>query len=177
MAAMSDLPSSYLRQVQAERLPPPPARAGALGWLRANLFSTPGNAVLTVLCVAFIVWVVPPLVRFLLIDAVWSGTDREACLASAALPHPGACWAFVRVWFSYFVYGFYPLGQRWRVDIFFAALAFGIGWLAWLRRTAPRYWRHLFLRRVADFVIRFAARVSTRSGRRASRRICGAAFW
>ena len=42
----------------------------------------------------------------------------------------------MRVWFSYFVYGFYPIGARWRVDLFFAALAFGIVWLAWL--SAPR---------------------------------------
>ena len=40
------------------------------------------------------------------------------------------------MWFSYFVYGFYPLAERWRVDVFFLALAFGIGWLLWL--SAPR---------------------------------------
>ncbi len=86
--------------------------------------------------ILFIAWIVPPLLRFLLIDAVWSGADREACLASPARPNPGACWAFVRVWSSYFVYGFYPAGQRWRVDLFFLALAFGVVWLLWLR--APR---------------------------------------
>jgi general L-amino acid transport system permease protein len=136
MAAMSDMPLVYLRQVPFQPLPPPAARAGAFGWIRANLLSTPGNVALTLLCVGFIVWTVPPLLRFLLIDAVWSGMDREACLASAAQPHPGACWAFVRVWSSYFVYGFYPIGERWRVNFFFLALGFGIGWLAWL--GAPR---------------------------------------
>jgi general L-amino acid transport system permease protein len=40
------------------------------------------------------------------------------------------------VWFSYFVYGFYPLAERWRVDLFFLALALGIVWLA--RLSAPR---------------------------------------
>ena len=35
-----------------------------------------------------------------------------------------------------FIYGFYPIDQRWRVDVFFVALAFGIGWLTWL--DAPR---------------------------------------
>ena len=48
----------------------------------------------------------------------------------------GACWAFVVDRFSYFVYGSYPISQRWRVDVFFAMLAIGIVWLAWLR--APR---------------------------------------
>ena len=108
MSAISDEQPSYLRLLPAEVLPPPIVRAGILGWLRANLFSSPINIALTLICVLFIVWAVPPLVRFFLIDAVWSGADREACLASPALPNPGACWAFVRVWFSYFVYGFYP---------------------------------------------------------------------
>jgi general L-amino acid transport system permease protein len=126
----------YLRQTPAAILPPPLARAGALGWMRANLFSSPLNIALTLICVLFIAWVVPPLLRFLLINATWSGDDRQACLPSPDNLHPGACWAFVRAWSSYFVYGFYPIGQRWRVDVFFAALAIGVVWLAWLH--APR---------------------------------------
>ena len=136
MSAIGDQSLLYVRRSPADRLPPPAARAGALGWLRTNLFSSPANIALTLVCVLFIVWAVPPLLRFFLIDAVWSGTDRDACLASPAQPQPGACWAFVRVWFSYFVYGFYPIGQRWRVDLFFLALAFGVVWL--LRLSAPR---------------------------------------
>jgi general L-amino acid transport system permease protein len=128
--------SAYLRTTPAEPLPPPAMRRGVLGWMRENLFSSFGNAALTLICIAFVAWVAPPLLRFLVFDAVWSGSDREACLASPQLPEPGACWAFVRTWFSYFIYGFYPLGERWRVDVFFAALAFGIVWLAWL--SAPR---------------------------------------
>jgi len=128
--------SAYLRTTPAEPLPPPAMRRGVLGWIRENLFSSFGNTALTLICIAFVAWVAPPLLRFLVFDAVWSGSDREACLASPQLPEPGACWAFVRTWFSYFIYGFYPLGERWRVDTFFAALAFGIVWLAWL--SAPR---------------------------------------
>ena len=136
MAAASAMPVSFLRQTPAARLPPPALRGGIAGWLRANLFSSPFNVALTLLCALLIAWAVPPLIRFLLIDANWSGSDREACLPSPGNPHPGACWAFVRVWLSYFVYGFYPIGQRWRVDLFFAALAIGVVWLLWL--GAPR---------------------------------------
>ena len=136
MSAISDELALYLRLIPAERLPPPTSRTGIFGWLHANLFSSPINIALTLICVLFIVWALPPLVRFFLIDAIWSGSDRDACLASPALPNPGACWAFVRVWSSYFVYGFYPINERWRVDVFFLALAFGIVWL--LRLSAPR---------------------------------------
>jgi general L-amino acid transport system permease protein len=136
MSGIGDRSSFYLRQVTVEPLPPPKARASTFGWLRANLFSSPANIALTLVCILLIIWLVPPLVRFFLIDAVWSGTNRDVCLASPAQPNPGACWAFVRVWFSYFVYGFYPLGERWRVDLFFLTLALGIVWLLWL--SAPR---------------------------------------
>jgi len=127
---------SFLRAAPAEPLPPPVARSGIIGWLRENLFSSPFNIALTLICAAFLAWIVPPLLRFFVFDAIWSADSREACLASPDNPDPGACWAFIRVWFSYFVYGFYPAGQRWRVDLFFLALAFGVGWLLWLR--APR---------------------------------------
>jgi general L-amino acid transport system permease protein len=122
---------SYLRQEPAPPLPPPVERAGVIGWLRTNLFSGAANTALTLVCIAFVAWAMPPLLRFYLLDAVWSGGDR-ACQASPA----GACWPFVRVWFSYFVYGFYPSAERWRVDLFFLALAFGVAWL--LRLSSPR---------------------------------------
>jgi general L-amino acid transport system permease protein len=127
---------SFLRPMPVAALPPPMAQAGAFGWARANLFSSPLNIVLSIICVALIAWAVAPLVRFFLTDAVWSGTSGEACIASPEHPNPGACWAFVRIWFSYFVYGFYPLSERWRVDVFFVAFALGIVWL--LRLSAPR---------------------------------------
>jgi general L-amino acid transport system permease protein len=136
MAAMSDMPMVFVRRTPAEPLPPPAMQAGALGWLRANLLSSPLNIGLTILCLLLIVWVVPPIIRFLFVDAVWSGTDRQACLVSPERPEVGACWPFVRVWINYFIYGFYPVGERWRVDVFFALLAFGIVWLASLQ--APR---------------------------------------
>ena len=126
----------YLRQTPAAPQPPPATRAGILGWMRANLFSSPLNIALTIVCAGFILWVAPKLLRFFIFDAVWSGADRQACLASPQHPDVGACWAFIRVWSSYFVYGFYPATDRWRVDLFFFALAFGIVWVAWL--GAPR---------------------------------------
>lgn len=127
---------AYVRTAPPAPVAPPMAGLGPLRWIRDNLFSSVFNGVLTVLVIALIAWVIPPLIKFLVIDAVWSGTDREACLATPARPEVGACWAFVREWFSFFIYGPYPVAQRWRVDVFFGLLAFGIGWLLWL--DAPR---------------------------------------
>jgi general L-amino acid transport system permease protein len=125
----------FVRSQRVSVLTPPTAAAGPVGWLRANLFSSPLNALLTIAILALLAWVVPPLIRFLFIDATWSGADREACLAGPN-SEAGACWAFVRDRFFYFIYGSYPIAQRWRVDVFFVMLAFGITWLLWL--DAPR---------------------------------------
>jgi general L-amino acid transport system permease protein len=83
-----------------------------------------------------VVWVVPPLVKFLIIDAVWDGASRIDCLPRPEHPEVGACWAFVIDRINFFTYGFFPIEERWRVDAFFALLAFGVGWMAWL--DAPR---------------------------------------
>jgi general L-amino acid transport system permease protein len=128
--------AAFVRTVPAPDLPPPATSIGWIGWLRANLFSTPFNSALTALIVLLLAWMIPPVIRFLLIDAVWTGSDREACLASPAHPHAGACWAFVRERLAYFTYGSYPIPDRWRVDVFFIMLALGTAWLLWL--DAPR---------------------------------------
>ena len=127
---------AFVRAATQEPLPPPLSQSGAIGWIRENLFSTPLNIALTLVSIALIVWVMPPLIQYMFINAVWTGADRAACLVSVEHPVVGACWAFVRERFAYFIYGFYPISERWRVDAFLAMLVVGIVWLAWLR--APR---------------------------------------
>jgi general L-amino acid transport system permease protein len=127
---------AFVQSATQDPLPPPMSQSGVIGWMRENLFSGKTNIALTILSVLLIAWIVPPLIRFLFIDAVWTGADRDVCTITAQRPVVGACWAFVADRFSYFVYGSYPISQRWRVDIFFAMLAVGIVWMAWLK--APR---------------------------------------
>ena len=126
----------YVRSSPVEAMPAPGATTGAIGWIRANLFSSPANIALTLFSAFLIYWIVPPVIDFLFLHAVWSGSDREACLPTAERPEVGACWAFVRDRFFYFIYGSYPIPERWRVDVFFAMLAVGIFWMLWLE--APR---------------------------------------
>jgi general L-amino acid transport system permease protein len=126
----------YVRAAPAPFMPPPRATVGALGWTRAKLFPGVGSSVLTVLIALSLVWIALPLIDFLIIDAVWSGSDRDACLVTADRPVVGACWAYIADRFAYVVYGSYPIAGRWRVDVFFTMLAFGTAWLLWLE--APR---------------------------------------
>ncbi|HUL87361.1 MAG TPA: amino acid ABC transporter permease [Pseudolabrys sp.] len=127
---------AFVRRTGIAPRPPPATMTGAIGWLRQNLLSTPFNVALTIVIGLLLAWAIPELVKFLLIDAVWSGTDRDACLESVQHREIGACWPFVWERLPYFIYGSYPIPQRWRVDVFFAMLAVGIVWLLWL--NAPR---------------------------------------
>jgi general L-amino acid transport system permease protein len=127
---------AFVRHATIAPRPPPATMTGALGWVRANLLSSPFNIVLTILIVALLAWAVPEIVKFLFIDAVWFGNDREACLESVQHREIGACWPFVWERLPYFVYGSYPISERWRVDVFFVMLAAGVVWLLWL--NAPR---------------------------------------
>jgi len=126
----------FVRATAIEARPAPVPMSGARGWMRANLLSTPFNIVLTILIVLLLAWVADELAKFLIFNAVWSGTDRNACLESIQHREIGACWPFVWERWSYFVYGSYPIPQRWRVDLFFVMLAVGVVWLLWLE--APR---------------------------------------
>src|SRR5690606_22217429 len=64
------------------------------------------------------------------IDAQWTGTDRTFCATTAQggiQPDEwsGACWAFVQAKFAQFMFGRYPIAERWRVivvGIMFVAL-------------------------------------------------------
>ncbi len=129
-------PSAYVRTAPAPVLAPPAATVGVLGWIRINLFPNVASGALTILIALLLIWALPPIVDFLLIDATWSGSDRGACLASAARPEIGACWPFIGDRLAYIIYGSYPISGRWRVDVFFVMLAIGTAWLLWLE--APR---------------------------------------
>jgi general L-amino acid transport system permease protein len=101
----------------AEPLTPPSGRVGALRWLRENLFNSPLNSALTLLCLWLLWTTVPPILSWGIFDATWQGNSREACAEVE-----GACWTFIKVRFLQFMYGFYPADQRWRVTFGFAIL-------------------------------------------------------
>lgn len=98
---------------------------------------TPSNAAITALLVLFLVWALPPLVRWGLADATWSAVDRRGCGPD------GACWAFIRARWALFFYGPYPPPERWRVDLAGALLVVALLAALFLRRG--RVWALLTL--------------------------------
>jgi general L-amino acid transport system permease protein len=129
-------PQRYVQAESLEARPPPSLARGPIAWIRANLFATPFQAILTLFALYLIYSIFPPIIKFFITDAVWTGTSREACREDVIGRPVGACWAYVIDKINYFVYGSYPARDRWRVDVFFALLAVGVVWLLWPR--APR---------------------------------------
>ncbi|QWG16060.1 amino acid ABC transporter permease [Bradyrhizobium sediminis] len=122
---MSDISvSPFVRQELVPERPAPVKTTGFVGFLRTRLFNSPTNVLLTIAGVLLLWFTIVPAVKFLLIDAVWTGKDRNACLAENAGHTVGACWPYIQAKFSQFIYGFYPEAERWRVNLtfFLAAL-------------------------------------------------------
>jgi general L-amino acid transport system permease protein len=117
---MSDInASSFVRQDLIAERPAPVKTTGFVGFLRTRLFNSPGNILITLVSVLLLWFIVVPAIRFLLVDAVWTGSDRNACLAENVGRTVGACWPFVQAKLSQFIYGFYPEPERWRVNLTF----------------------------------------------------------
>jgi general L-amino acid transport system permease protein len=112
--------SSYIRRALVEPEPPPMADGNALTWTRARLFDGVFNTALTLISAVIIVALVWPTLKFLVIDAVWTGSSRVDCLPETVGREVGACWPFIKAKFAQFMYGFYPQSEQWRVNLTYA---------------------------------------------------------
>lgn len=90
---------------------------GLRGFLKSCV-SSPLNIALTLLLLGGIAAIVPPLIRWAVIDAVWRGGSGQACAGIEA-----ACWLFVRLHWDLILFGRYPAAGYWRVE---AAAALGL---------------------------------------------------
>ncbi len=121
---------TYVREEMLAPLPAPTSVGTVAGWIRTNLLSTPKDVVLTVLALGVLLMVVPGAINWLFIQASWVGADRSVCATVAQGGNQpdgwsGACWAFVESRFSQFIFGRYPMDERWRVvlvGVMFVAL-------------------------------------------------------
>jgi len=117
---MSDTGAAFVRSEIVAPRPAPLLARGFAGFAREHLFGSPLNIVLTITSALLLALLLVPTVKFMLIDAVWQGSDRNACLEASAGHAVGACWPFVQAKLDQFIYGFYPAAERWRVNLTFA---------------------------------------------------------
>src|SRR3979490_248021 len=113
----------FARGHPAAERPAPVKTTGFIGFLRTRLFNSPTNILLTIVSALLLWFTVIPALKFLLVDAVWTGKDRTACLAENAGHVVGACWPYIQAKFTQFMYGFYPEQERWRANLTFILAA------------------------------------------------------
>ena len=75
------------------------------------------NAILSLLIIFVIIKSIPPILSWFVIDASFAGDSKDVCTGS------GACWTYIKVWMRRFMYGMYPNGEQWRINLSFIALA------------------------------------------------------
>ncbi|MGD9840036.1 MAG: amino acid ABC transporter permease [Afipia sp.] len=125
--------AAFVRTDMVEQRRAPVRTTGVVGFARERLFNSPLNIMITLIGAALLWLILVPVVKFLFVDAVWQGSDRNACLEANVGRVVGACWPFVQAKFEQFIYGFYPEDQRWRVN-----LTFALGALLLLPLLIPR---------------------------------------
>jgi general L-amino acid transport system permease protein len=110
-------------------------------WARKNLFSSWTNSLLTLLCLWLMWQLIPPLLNWTIFNANWLGTSRTDCTRE------GACWVFIHARFGQFMYGLYPIEQRWRINTTLLIGLLTLIPLFW--RAIPRRGRYLVVWMVA----------------------------
>lgn len=140
---------------------PPRSSVGVIGWARANLFSSVTNTVLTFLGLWLTFKILWGVIDWAFVTAMWNGPDgryisgfhiwqlfTEPWAIRSGAPCRaegiGACWPFIANKFPQFIYGRYPVDQRWRVDVALVLLVVGLV-LLMVPRIPGKVWSAAFL--------------------------------
>lgn len=90
------------------KIRPPVASVGVIGWVRANLFSSWFNTLMTLGAVMLLWFSAIPFIRWAFIDSLWFSTS-QACQSGE-----GACWSIIPANIRFMFFGFYPYEEQWR---------------------------------------------------------------
>ncbi|MBB5223608.1 general L-amino acid transport system permease protein [Amaricoccus macauensis] len=101
---------------------PPASAVGIVGWMRANLFSTWLNVILTVAALGAI-WLLASHIVPFFAHSVWNASSYSECREIVARTWgegaSGACLAVIRERWKQFFFGFYPADYYWRPTLAF----------------------------------------------------------
>ena len=98
-----------------------PPGAGAIAWLRANLFGSWVSTAVTLALGYIIVRIVVSVFDWAIVGAIWSVPYSATGIADTAVCQnakgTGACWAVIHDKFRLILFGRYPYDQQWRPAI------------------------------------------------------------
>lgn len=81
---------------------------GVIGWIKANLFNSWFNSLLTVATLYLLLKIIPAFIRWAFVDSLWISTGAE-CHAAG-----GACWSIIPANIRFILFGFFPYDLQWR---------------------------------------------------------------
>lgn len=139
-------PASAAGQARAARRPPV-ERIRAVRWIHQNLFNGALNTILTVAAFLALVAVVPSLIEWALLDAVWVAAGPQDCLGST-----GACWAVIVEKHRFMFFGQYPYDEQWRPALAIIIYLAAMGLSFWRRCWSPSVFAPLWSATIAVFV-------------------------
>jgi general L-amino acid transport system permease protein len=113
--------TAFVRHAQLPERAPPTAQAGAMLWLRENLFNSWFNALLTLLLVYIIAKGVLGVWPWFA-GATWEAGSLQECRQRGG----GACLAVINERWRQFLFGFYPRSEHWRPVLAFLWLVVAI---------------------------------------------------
>ena len=99
--------------VAIEPRPAPVQTEGLLPWVRKNLFGNLPSAVVTLLMLGLLLWLLPKLFSWAVLNAVVTA-NYDQCQAARGV---GACWGVITEKYRLIIFGRYPFDQQWRPEI------------------------------------------------------------
>ncbi len=118
-------------------------------WMKKNLFSSPGNTMLSITVLTLSLMVLGPLLKWLIIDSVWEGSATD-CREAA-----GACLVFIREKYQFILFGFYPREELWRPILSITLFILFLWWSKEPKRWSKRLlWRWLKLLILITFLMK-----------------------
>jgi general L-amino acid transport system permease protein len=118
-------PLAYVRTEMLPEKAPPLAEAGAVKWVRENLFSGWLNSLLTVVSLYVVFWLLLTIAPWFG-NSVWNAQSLSECREILA-GQSGACFAVINERWHQLLFGFYPPQHYWRpvlaLALLFVALA------------------------------------------------------
>ena len=113
--------ASFVRQEMLPESAPPLGQAGVLRWLRANLFSSVANGLLTLLSI-YLIWFVLSAIMPWTLNGIWDAGSLSECreIRDARGLDSVACWAVINERWLQLLFGFYPTDNQLLASWFYA---------------------------------------------------------
>ena len=102
---------------------------GPLRWIINNLFATPYHVAFSFLILSILYIIIPPFIHWAITDATFVGDTKADCTGD------GACWIFIVHKIDFFIYGFYPEKEIYRINWIFGLFFLFAGLFKYIGKT------------------------------------------